>query len=130
MNSIINEKVRKIKQRIVKNVFNIIKKFINFLKSNYGFFVLILLFSLPVSFFLGKISVIYDFEKNKKQEAVILQKKESEQIDFVASKKGSVYHLPWCPGAIKLLEKNKIFFKTKKGAEKEGYSPAKNCEGL
>jgi hypothetical protein len=95
MIGIINEKVKKIKQKTGKNVINIIKKILNFLKSDYGFLILILIFSLPVSFFLGKISIIYDFEKNKKQKAIILQKKGSEQVDFfIASKKGSVYHLP------------------------------------
>jgi len=123
MKCIINEKIKKNKYKNVKNV-------INFLKSDYVFFTLLLLFALPISFFMGKISVIYDLEKNKKQDAVILEKKEKGKIYFVASKNGKVYHLPWCFGANKLSKKNKVIFKTKEDAEKKGYRAAKNCEGL
>ena len=48
----------------------------------------------------------------------------------MASKRGKKYHLPWCSGAINMSEKNKIFFENKEDAEKAGYTPAKNCEGL
>jgi len=49
---------------------------------------------------------------------------------YVASKNGRTYHLPWCPGALKIREENKIWFDTKEEAEKAGYKPAGNCEGL
>lgn len=49
---------------------------------------------------------------------------------FVASKNGTAYHYPWCPGALKIKEENKIWFQTKEEAEKRGYRPAGNCEGL
>lgn len=49
---------------------------------------------------------------------------------YVASKSGTAYHYPWCPGALKIKEENKIWFPTKGEAEKAGYKPAGNCEGL
>lgn len=49
---------------------------------------------------------------------------------YVASKHGAVYHFPWCPGALKIKEENKIWFNTKEEAERKGYRPAANCEGL
>jgi methylphosphotriester-DNA--protein-cysteine methyltransferase len=49
---------------------------------------------------------------------------------FVASKSGKAYHLPWCSGAKRIKEENKIWFQTKEEAEKAGYHPAGNCEGL
>ncbi len=49
---------------------------------------------------------------------------------FVASKNGTAYHFPWCPGALRIKEENKIWFDTKEEAESRGYRPAANCEGL
>lgn len=49
---------------------------------------------------------------------------------FVASKQGTKYHFPWCPGAQSIKEENKIWFSSKEEAEKSGYKPAANCKGL
>lgn len=49
---------------------------------------------------------------------------------YVASKNGTAYHYPWCPGALKIKEENKIWFNTKEEAENKGYKPAGNCDGL
>ena len=49
---------------------------------------------------------------------------------YVASKSGTSYHYPWCTGALKIKEENKIWFQTKEEAEGKGYKPAGNCEGL
>lgn len=49
---------------------------------------------------------------------------------YVASKSGTAYHYPWCQGALKIKEENKVWFNTKEEAEKAGYKPAGNCEGL
>ena len=49
---------------------------------------------------------------------------------YVASKSGTAYHFPWCAGAQKIKETNKIWFQTKEEAEGRGYKPAGNCEGL
>jgi hypothetical protein len=58
------------------------------------------------------------------------ENKNQNEILFVASKKGKVYHLPWCPGAKAIQEDNKIYFSSREEAEKAGYRPAKNCPGL
>ena len=54
------------------------------------------------------------------------------QLDggFVASKNGSSYHLPDCPGAKQIKEENKIWFRTAADARATGYKPAGNCPGL
>ncbi len=49
---------------------------------------------------------------------------------YVASKSGTAYHYPWCSGALRIKEENKIWFQTKEDAVKAGYKPAGNCEGL
>jgi len=49
---------------------------------------------------------------------------------YVASKSGTKYHLPTCPGAQRIIETNKIWFTSKAEAEKAGYTPAANCPGI
>src|SRR3989338_3517499 len=61
--------------------------------------------------------------------------KESEPIlatggEYVASKTGTKYYLPWCGTAKRIKEENKVWFATKEEAEAEGYEPGKNCKGL
>lgn len=48
----------------------------------------------------------------------------------VASRSGTTYHFPWCPGALSMKEMNKIWFKDEAAARAAGYKPAGNCEGL
>ena len=117
----------------------------NFWTSDYVFFSLILILATSAAFFLGKIST-KNYNKNllknkiesvkdiiKIEEKISnenLKEKVKEEFKIVASKKGSVYHLPWCSGAVRMKAENKIFFTNKKDAENAGYRPAKNCEGL
>lgn len=49
---------------------------------------------------------------------------------FVGSKNSDKYHYPWCSGAQRIKEENKIWFASKKEAEAQGYAPAGNCKGL
>lgn len=49
---------------------------------------------------------------------------------YVASKNGSVYHLPWCSGAQRIKEANKVWYETKEAAEAAGLRPAANCKGI
>jgi len=49
---------------------------------------------------------------------------------YVASKSGAYYHLPWCAGALRIKDANKIWFQTKAEAESRGLKPAANCPGL
>lgn len=50
--------------------------------------------------------------------------------EVVASKNSNKYHLPWCQGAKRINEANKITFASAREAEKAGYIPAANCPGL
>lgn len=49
---------------------------------------------------------------------------------YVGSKNGTVYHLPWCSGAKRISDENKVWFDSKASAEKAGYRPATNCKGI
>jgi len=49
---------------------------------------------------------------------------------LVGSKQGSKYHFPWCSGAQRIKESNKIWFPSAEVARNAGYSPAANCKGL
>lgn len=49
---------------------------------------------------------------------------------YVASRNGSVFHLPTCPGAKRIKEENKRWFATKEDAIRAGFRPAANCPGL
>ena len=49
---------------------------------------------------------------------------------YVASKTGKKYHLPWCSGAQRIKEENKVWFDSKESSEQAGYTPAANCKGL
>lgn len=49
---------------------------------------------------------------------------------YVGSKNSNKYHLPDCPGALRIKEENKIWFSSEKEAKDLGYAPASNCDGL
>ena len=50
--------------------------------------------------------------------------------NIVASRSGSAYYYPWCSGAARIAERNKVWFKNEDEAKKAGYAPAKTCKGL
>lgn len=52
----------------------------------------------------------------------------TEQL--VGSKSGKKYHYPWCSGASRIAEANRVYFTSKADAEAQGYTPASNCKGL
>jgi len=49
---------------------------------------------------------------------------------LVGSKNSDKYHLPWCLGAQRIKEENKVWFQSKEEAEAAGYQSAGNCKGL
>jgi hypothetical protein len=49
---------------------------------------------------------------------------------LVASRNGGKYHFPWCSGAQRIAEKNKVWFASASEARAAGYEAAKNCKGL
>jgi len=54
----------------------------------------------------------------------------STEVVVVASRSGTKYHLPDCPGAKQMKPENRIEFSTIAAAEAAGYTPAANCPGL
>ncbi len=48
----------------------------------------------------------------------------------VASRSGTKYYLPWCAGAARIADANKVWFPSAALARAQGYSPAANCAGL
>lgn len=55
---------------------------------------------------------------------------QSVQGQFVASKNGTKYYFPWCSGANRIKEENKVWFSSVDEAKRAGYSPASTCKGL
>jgi hypothetical protein len=49
---------------------------------------------------------------------------------IVASKTGTKYHFPWCSGAARIKDENKVWFASEADARTAGYTPASNCKGL
>jgi len=48
----------------------------------------------------------------------------------VGSINSDKYHLPYCSGAQRIKEENKVWFASKEDAESQGYAPAGNCPGI
>ena len=77
------------------------------------------------------IQIEYPYPSTKLgDETVETQQNFTVQEGVVVSKNGSKYHYPWCSGAQRIKEENKIIFENKEEAEKSGYEPASNCPGL
>ncbi len=53
-----------------------------------------------------------------------------EQGKYVASRSGTKYHLPWCSGAKRIKEGNKVWFNSENEARAAGFAPASNCPGI
>jgi|SRR3989344_3197288 len=79
---------------------------------------------------LSKLSELSDEKKSELNSPNQLNSLNQLKGKYIASKNSTFYHYPWCPGAQKIKEENKIWFETKEEAESRGYKPASNCEGL
>ena len=49
---------------------------------------------------------------------------------LVAAKTGKKYYYPWCTGASRIAEKNKVWFDSVEAARVKGYTPSATCKGL
>lgn len=96
-----------------------------------------------LAFGLGRFSALHEkvpeivfvdgpYTKGAVSESIQVPTIENEQLQgaIVASKKGTKYHFPWCPGAQQMSEANKIYFQNEAEARAAGYAPASNCKGL
>ena len=97
----------------------------------WGIVIIVVLIGLA-SFGLGRLSALED----ERSPVTILEAKAGDARamyvggEVVASRNGSAYHYPWCPGAQSMSPANKIWFASEEAARRAGYSPAKNCKGL
>ena len=118
----INEKLEKIKSALIP---------------------IVILFVGLISFGLGRLSAISErkspveimnevglHSSNDGSSTSFIESSSASASLFVASKSGKKYHYPWCSGAQRIKESNKIWFNTKQEAEGAGYTPASNCKGL
>lgn len=100
--------------------------------------ILIITLTASASFALGRLSVAPEEPPVEITTASVFQTQEREgdrsaentQGLYVASKNSDKYHLPWCSGAQRITEENKVWFDSKQEAEAAGYSPAGNCKGI
>lgn len=123
-----------------------LEKFKSFLTDDAVFYTALLILVAIASFGLGRQSVTVSgvrapetatspavsIQNNafQPQTASVITGEETEAVAVVASKSGSKYHLPTCPGASQIKAANKISFTTIQEAEAAGYTPAANCPGL
>lgn len=105
------------------------------------FYPLLILCVAIISYCLGRISII----ENKREPLLIIPPSatsslllpsgasgegENQAALLVGSKNGNKYHFPWCSGASRISEANKVYFKSPEEAKAKGYTPASNCPGL
>lgn len=92
-------------------------------------------------FGLGRLSIIFPQKEPIRIEEAPEVRREADRVGafyanpqakgkYVGSRSGSVYHSLGCPGATKIKEENKIWFRTKEEALARGYQPAANCPNL
>lgn len=121
---------------------DISNKFKSFLGNDSLFTTVLILLVSTASFGLGRQSVepAVAMPAQITQTATVLQtttlkpeisaSPSSTTIEYVASKNSDKYHLPWCSGAKRISDANKIYFSSKEEATKAGYTPASNCKGI
>jgi hypothetical protein len=126
----------------IKEISNKIKTIIDTpLKNNALFTILTILIVSICSFGLGRLS-----KDNQENSSISIQNNSLATISkyqevqppevlsiggkYVASKNSNKYHAPWCSGAQRIKEENKIWFNNKEEAEASGYTPASNCKGI
>jgi len=133
----------------------ILGKIKGYLEIDRVFYALILILLCAASFGLGRLSVVGDvggppiqkmtprtssqvgspaaaqyIPEKATSTSVTPSKETSGEGAYVGSKNGTKYHLPWCSGAQRIKEENKVWFTDKESAEKAGYTPAGNCPGI
>jgi len=101
-----------------------------------GFLILVIILVAVIAFGLGRLSKIEEARVPVRIETAEFGKVSGSSVSinaaavFVASRQGSKYHFPWCSGAQRIKESNKISFNSREDAERAGYTPAANCKGL
>ena len=73
------------------------------------------------------IQPINEQDSNKASSGVTADTAAANDKKIVASRNGTAYYYPWCSGAKRIKEENKVWFLTKEAAEKAGLKLAGNC---
>lgn len=76
------------------------------------------------------VKLINEVSSRESQSASSLNSFKNEAGLVVASRNGTKYHYPWCSGAKRMKEENKVWFDSITSARAVGLSPAANCKGL
>lgn len=111
--------------------------------SDHGFYSLLVILVGFGGYFLGyeeasvknierlpRSEVVEEKAVEKALEAKVVKTPTSQEAAVVASKSGTKYHLPSCPGAAQIKSDNRLEFDSIAEAEAAGYKPATNCPGL
>jgi Metal binding domain of Ada len=119
------------------------EKFKSILQNDQAFYSLLVLIVGCASFALGRLStepltLPADTAPQQTEEVQIRAAAESLPVEtaevgsgaVVASKTGTKFHLPECPGASQIKPENLITFASVAAAVAAGYTPAGNCPGL
>ena len=122
-----------------------LSRFKNFINNPDRFFILIIVLVALIFFGIGRLTSpkeepiqIMNLEKARpsslRSEDGGQASVEAINTDYQGKALGSInsdkYHLPDCPGAKQISEKNIIWFDSIEEAEKAGYKPAANCPQL
>lgn len=94
------------------------------------YFSLLLVLVAVAAFALGRLSIGGSAAVDPTPATVTLTQTATEPLEYVASRSGTSYHLPWCASAQQIKAENRIRFTSKEAAEAAGYTPATNCPGL
>lgn len=115
------------------------EKLKSFLRDDALFYTVLLLLVAVISFGLGRSAGMNESSgqgesRNKAAIEILEPNTESEESlpnstsgEVVASKSGSKYHLPSCPGASQIKPENIVRFSSAAAATAAGYTPAANC---
>jgi len=120
----------------IKDLTQKIKGFLKILENKDIFTILIIVLVAFLSFGLGRLSKIEESRIPIKIEnsASVLsgtnKLNNNPEMLYVASVNGESYHFPWCSGAQRISETNKVTFASIEEARAQGYKPAGNCPGL
>jgi len=120
-------------RKSINDLGNKIKLIKKYFQNETIFLILLIFLTNLISFGLGRLSKIEDNYQSiqiKKIDFEAKKVRNSIEGEYVASKNGLRYYLPWCSSVQKISSKNKIWFKNKQEAESRGYKPAKNCKGI
>jgi hypothetical protein len=109
-------------------------KFKQFFEDTELFTSFILVVVALASFGLGRLSVVGHASPTQRPDelkpAAVAATTPKDATTYVGSKNGETYQFPWCPGALRVKDENKVVFQSKQEAEAAGYRPAANCKGM